>query len=79
MNRRACLGSGLTPEVVFSGMFTPVSCVFEEAGGQFDNEDNPEERRPNCPFVLTSQGFSGALKRSRTAGDASVCFSQTFP
>lgn len=60
-------------------MFTPVSCVFEEAGGQFDNEDDPEERRPNCRFVLTSQGLSGALKCSRTAGDAFVCSSQTFP
>lgn len=63
----------------FLGMFTPVSCVFEEAGGQFDSEDDPEERRPNCPFVLTLRGFSGALKCSRTAEDVFVCFSQTFP
>lgn len=60
-------------------MFTPVSCVFEEAGGQFDNEDNPEEGRPNCLFVLTSRCFSDALKHNRTAGDAFVCFSQSFP
>ncbi len=40
-------------------MFTPVSCVFKGAGGQFDNEDDPEQRRPNCPFYLTFQ-FSAA-------------------
>lgn len=61
----------------FSGMFTPVSCVFEEAGGQFDSEDDPEERRPNCPFVLTSPVFSGALKRS-SCGRFRVLLSNFF-
>lgn len=75
MNGRARRGSRLAPEVVFSGMFTPVSCVPEEAGGQFDNEDDPAERRPNCPLVLTSRVFSGALKQSRTAADAVIRFS----
>lgn len=79
MNRRPVGGSRLAPEGVFMGLFTPVSCVFEEAGGQFDNEYDPEERPPNCPFILTSRCFSGGLKLSRTAEDAFVCSSQTFP
>lgn len=46
-------------------MFTPVSCVFAEAGGQFYMEDDPDEGRQTHEPVVTSWCFSGALQPER--------------